>query len=185
MRGRRHDASARTNAQWPHEDAQEASPASAILYKIKHIAYHFASSSLLSTVYGMWRTWPRLRQDLHGAHYPAFASMQALHTMVQRDHQCRSPLRDPRMRVLQSCCQLQRRLLRAQNLGRVHAPSDLLDFVQGVVVCADSGIVDCGESHNHGVPDAALHERHMSTKHHLLAQVIKFGALVLQCHGAA
>ena len=46
---------------------------------------------------------------------------------------------------------------------RVHCcktASHLLDLVQGVVVCADACIVDCGESHHHRVPDAALHASH-------------------------
>ena len=90
------------------------------------------------------------------------------------------------MRVLRSCNRLQRRLFRARNLGQLWALSNLLDFVQGVVVGADSGIVDCGEPHDHGVPDAALHEHNESTIDHLLAdQVIKFGVAVLQCHWAA
>ena len=34
--------------------------------------------------------------------------------------------------------------------------SDLLDLVQGVIVCADACVVHCGEAHDHWVPDAAL-----------------------------
>ena len=61
------------------------------------------------------------------------------------------------MRILRSCCKFQSSLYRNQELHLLRALSNLLDFVQGVVVCADSGIVDCRESHYHGVPDAALH----------------------------
>ena len=46
---------------------------------------------------------------------------------------------------------------------RVHrckTASHLLDLVQGVVVCADACIVDCGKPHHHRVSDAALHASH-------------------------
>ena len=42
--------------------------------------------------------------------------------------------------------------------------SHLLDLIQGVVVCADACIVDCGEPHYHRVPDAALHASHTTVR---------------------
>ena len=36
------------------------------------------------------------------------------------------------------------------------AASHFLNLVEGVVVCADACVIDCGEPHHHRVPDAAL-----------------------------
>ena len=50
-------------------------------------------------------------------------------------------------------------------LGQLLALSNLLHLLQGVVVGADAGIVDSGEPHHHGVPDATLHG-HINLPHH-------------------
>ena len=60
--------------------------------------------------------------------------------------------------------------------------SHLLDLIQGVVVCADACIVDCGEPHNHWVSDAALHASHTLVRAN--AVQVPNTSMGTKCHAA-